>query len=970
MKTTDHRHWHLLSTATLAVLLTAGLLLPVLAQNSAPPASGITTPAFTNGPGSTLSMQPRPAVPHTPRIPYGLELMARFDLLPLLRDTYCVQDSSYDRSGGNGDSGNFLRVEGRKAVLADIRGPGCIYRFWSANATGQLRIFLDGETDPRIDCPMQDFFLGKIAPLVQPIVGHRSGGWYSFFPMPFAKSCRIEVTDPGGLYYHVQYQLYPDKTKIRTFTTMLTPTEQSALDVIVTQWKSLGQPPISPSSHEKTLIQTAMTALGPGETRTIATVKGPGEITELHIGFADQNRFTLRQTLLRVYWDGAAKPAIEAPVGDFFGVGFGNNTVAALPTALNTDGGTCWWRMPFHSSARFELVNTSKVPLPLVNYKITSILKKIAADAGWFHAQWHRQTTVAGEHFRILHAIGRGHYVGEHTDMQGDRGIWFLEGDEKIYADGETFPSIYGTGTEDFYTGGWYFDEGPFGLAYHGCTVKSDELSRVSAYRFQIQDCVPFQKELIVDIEHGGTNDYPGADYSCVAYWYQDAPNHDWSPIDPAQLTPAIYRNAGVQEAESLTWTGDGKVTFLSDSELPAEASGGRVAAVGAGKTTVSFMVPTDDVYRLEAAQVVSSDSPAALAWELQPANGRSIMGIWDAPHDTDKLQRWQSATAPLRLPQGVNRLTLQVPGGKTANIDFLRLLPSRREPKAIEAETLLSKIKAEQGGLLERVDGDETWSGWSAVRWRTQSGGTLRVPLDIPADGDYEILLAASSTAKSTGLRAAIDNGSGVMSAPENAAELKTELETSIARVTLGRYTGLKQGTCMLVLTAEKQDSEKETAFPIMLDYFLLRRSRYPNSVEAESLRILQAKDGAAETQAMGSASSFWSNDAQFWFRAEKVGAEATLELPIQIAGRYKIAAYYTTARDYGTVQAFLDGAAIGTPTDCWTPDVLAKGKTELGTIILTAGNHRLTFRAVGKNPQSIGYFIGVDALTLDPIR
>ena len=117
---------------------------------------------------------------------------------------------------------------------------------------------------------------------------------------------------------------------------------------------------------------------------------------------------------------------------------------------------------------------------------------------------------------------GRGHYVGEHTDMQGDHGLWFLEGDEKVYVDGETFPSIHGTGTEDFYTGGWYFDQGPFNLPYHGCTVKQDDISRVSAYRFQIQDCVPFQHDFKIDIEHGGTNDYPGADYSCVAYWYQD----------------------------------------------------------------------------------------------------------------------------------------------------------------------------------------------------------------------------------------------------------------------------------------------------------------------------------------------------------------------------------------------------------------------------------------------------------------
>src|SRR5580704_1421186 len=109
------------------------------------------TPAVVNGPGSTLSQAPRAAISHSPKIPYGLQLMARFDLLPILRATKCVQDSSYDRSGGNGDANNFLRREGNKAILSDIRGPGCIYRFWSANAAGHLSIYFDGEATPRID---------------------------------------------------------------------------------------------------------------------------------------------------------------------------------------------------------------------------------------------------------------------------------------------------------------------------------------------------------------------------------------------------------------------------------------------------------------------------------------------------------------------------------------------------------------------------------------------------------------------------------------------------------------------------------------------------------------------------------------------------------------------------------------------------------------------------------------------------
>ncbi|HEV2471018.1 MAG TPA: DUF2961 domain-containing protein, partial [Chthonomonadales bacterium] len=262
----------------------AGLLLfigraPVFAQSMAK--------LYANpvdGPGSTYSQAPRPEIPNSPHMPYGLQLMSRFDLLPKLRDTKCMQDSSYDRSGGNGDSGNFLRRNGNTAILSDIRGPGCIYRFWSANAAGRLRIYFDGQPKPTIDCPMQALFLGKVAPFVQPLVGHKSGGWYCFFPMPFQKSCRIEVTDPGSMYYHVQYQLFPDGRKVHTFSTALSRADAAALQVVLKQWANLGKPPveIGPSS----VVSGAEVSCAPGETKTLTAMNGPGEITALRFGWS------------------------------------------------------------------------------------------------------------------------------------------------------------------------------------------------------------------------------------------------------------------------------------------------------------------------------------------------------------------------------------------------------------------------------------------------------------------------------------------------------------------------------------------------------------------------------------------------------------------------------------------------------------------------------------------------------------
>jgi len=642
-----------------------------------------TAPQIIEGPGSTLSQSPRPKIPHSPKLPYGLQLMARFDLLPMLRDTKCVQDSSYDRTAHNGDSGHFLRVQGDTAILADIRGPGCIYRFWSANVGGHLHIYFDGEKTPRIACPMQDLFLGKVAPFVAPIVGHKSGGWYCFFPMPFHKGCRIEVTGQDAwvhMYYQVEYQLFPDGTPVHSFTRQLSKDDAKALNTVLAQWQHMGMDPKDPTLVSGRLGGSVVCP--PGQPQELATLGGPAEILQLQMQVFPAERFSLRQTVLRVYWDGATQPAIEAPVGEFFGADFGDQRFTALPDAMTDNGYVCFWPMPFSHTARLELVNLGSGHAPQVTWSLAyRRFDKPPADVGYFHAQWHRQTTVAGEPFHILQAHGRGHYVGTHLDMQGDRGISFLEGNEKIYVDGETFPSIYGTGTEDFFTSGWYFDEGTFNEAYHGCILKSDDRSRVSAYRYQIQDCVPFQRDLKVDIEHGGMNDYPGADYACVAYWYQDTPTHDWSPIDPAQLTPARYRLQDVLEAENLTWKG-GKTQVLDDSLFVEEASNGQVMAVSGDQSSCAFPATAEDDYTLQLSQLLLPNSPTTLSWKIDAGSPGEASGTWMRAPSAASSSRWETETTSVHLKPGTHTLTLTLPDGTAIYLDYLRLTPVPKKAK------------------------------------------------------------------------------------------------------------------------------------------------------------------------------------------------------------------------------------------------------------------------------------------------
>ncbi len=276
--------------------------------------------------------------------------------------------------------------------------------------------------------------------------------------------------------------------------------------------------------------------VAPGETITLLDAKGAGVIRRFWVTIAPRAEVAIHsQAILRMYWDGEATPSVEVPVGAFFGVGFGEQ-VDYISTPLNeTSGGyNCYWPMPFHKSARWTLTNLSKRRLDAFYYNVDYLAYQSLPKAmRHFHAQYRRENpTRAGRNYTFLEATGQGHYVGSALFMRNlhGAGLGFLEGDEMVYVDGETKPSINGTGTEDYFSSGWYFDRGTYSAPYHGVIIKDDVRGRVSAYRWHIEDPIPFTKSLRFTIEHGHANDHE-ADYASVAYWYQTEPHAPFPPL-------------------------------------------------------------------------------------------------------------------------------------------------------------------------------------------------------------------------------------------------------------------------------------------------------------------------------------------------------------------------------------------------------------------------------------------------------
>jgi hypothetical protein len=299
--------------------------------------------------------------------------------------------------------------------------------------------------------------------------------------------------------------------------------------------------------------------IAPGQTVVLLNYKGAGIIRRFWCTYPGDTAIRC-QTILRMYWDGEKHPSVRVPLGAFFAVGFGEQKdFKSLPLEETSGGYNCWWPMPFHKSAYWTITNESREPIRSFYWNIGfDAYQHVSKKMLEFHALWRRENPVPhGQNYTILRAVGRGQYVGTALFMQNleNRGLGFLEGNEMIYIDaplkgryyqgigppkpGQIMPAIEGTGTEDYFCSGWYFDHGTYSAPYHGCVIKNTKLARVSAYRWNIEDPLPFKKSIKVTIQVGPWDNVK-ADYSSVAYWYQTQGHLAYPKLPPpAELLPS-----------------------------------------------------------------------------------------------------------------------------------------------------------------------------------------------------------------------------------------------------------------------------------------------------------------------------------------------------------------------------------------------------------------------------------------------
>ncbi len=276
-------------------------------------------------------------------------------------------------------------------------------------------------------------------------------------------------------------------------------------------------------------------------TFTVADISGAGAIQQMWMTCFPG---TWRRAVLRMFWDDEVTPSVEVPVGDFFCNGWSvRSNVSSLAVCVNPAGGfNCYWEMPFRKAARITIENIGDEPMTLY-YQVNYTLTDVPQDAAYFHAQWRRSNPLPykGVHTLLEGVRGQGHYIGTYLAWGVNNNGWWGEGEIKFYMDGDEWPTICGTGTEDYFGGAWNFEHpkgeyGVFSTPYSGVpqVLKPDGLyqsqQRFGLYRWHIMDPIRFEQDLRVTIQALGwraDRRYLPLqdDIASTAFWYQTEPH-------------------------------------------------------------------------------------------------------------------------------------------------------------------------------------------------------------------------------------------------------------------------------------------------------------------------------------------------------------------------------------------------------------------------------------------------------------
>jgi len=519
-----------------------------------------------------------------PPLAYGFDAMEHPELLPLFlpNGTQTKQFITYDPAGKN-QSGFFNRYEENgEYVFFDEIGPGCLYRQqmnvfskYTKFPSGRVRIryYFDDEPQPRIDMPFADFFGkgGKYAPPFTPPLAYfdqrewaAGPGAYAvlYYPLPFQKRLKITAYDPEGMkwyeatWFQYTYLKYPPGTNLATWKGREVDSPR-----VRARWEHCGEDPKGPIAGK---IEKSTVSVPAGGKATVADLRRSGAIGSMRITMEPWTKETFYRARIRITWDNQAAPAVDMPLGSFFGAG--GNTIGVEDVSARTlktlffgfDAKTkqfyCYWPMPFWSRAHVEIVNDSLAPLTRLDTEIKTLSPEVirypAGGCGHFSAK--RTIDISPDKALFSRAFqerGRGKVVGLVMFSSG----YNMDGDEFTFIDGSRTPQIHGDGTEDDHNQGWggYAIQSPL----WGGLINGFQ----GGYRLYTGEPYVFDSSITINYEHsncGGGPDH-GQKTDFVIWYYRDAPGTaNLKLTDMLDVGDVPSEKAHRYTVDGLTWTG------------------------------------------------------------------------------------------------------------------------------------------------------------------------------------------------------------------------------------------------------------------------------------------------------------------------------------------------------------------------------------------------------------------------------
>jgi hypothetical protein len=642
-------------------------------------------------------------------------------LTPLPMGTSVSQISSHDLSGGNVDGGSYLpqlapvlpptyvRKTDGGFVLADERGPGCLVRIWmtgtspESGGTGSfknLQLFFDGKPKPAVDVPALAFFAGRDPRFPRPLVNdyaHSSGGNYSYVPFCFAHRLEVHVT--GDLtvplsYFQLTFLKAPHGTPVETFTD-----GRRAARTAATALASTGRAPSAKPAF------TTSRRLHAGDRLTVARLHGPATVRYLRFTVRPFDITTLSSLTFRARADGSRRPQVDLPLAAMFGDGIEVRPIRSAGFGMDprTRTGYLALPMPFRRTAQLSVKSTGTT----ASVSVRGWTGPTAPTATHLYGEQRVTRTQVGRDFPILNTAGSGQLaslvldVRDPMPLSGDSpGQWFLEGDERVYVDGLRSPSIYGTGTEDEFNGGFYYNHGAFSLPLNGAgplgTVGALDGGTQSSYRVFGDDGVRWSRRIDYGQQNGGNDERLPATVTATTFSYRGP--RTLTPADQVRLGDATSRRRHHVTGQQLTPTSlsayfegdrDGTIpasviviggTYYASPPPELSPEGFRAGGVAfRGPMSLRLRIPADNrgiiLRRLQDQQ---SSVPVTVTIDGRPA------GVWQGgAFQGNPLKRWLESdfAVPARLTTGKSAITVTLRplhSGETATAFVLQAFTFR----------------------------------------------------------------------------------------------------------------------------------------------------------------------------------------------------------------------------------------------------------------------------------------------------